>query len=136
MDGSTEAPVIAEQSVKTDFYLKLPSEADMPTALTAFYRQDHTVTVDPETGEQVYTPDGDPYLVMNTPDYAIDVVGIIMDPTGVILTDAEGNEYPEMAPLPGWHINMRLSGEARRADVEALDAAYGVTPTSPRRVWL
>jgi hypothetical protein len=121
---------------KTDFYLKLPSEADMPTALTAFYRQDHTVTVDPETGEQVYTPDGDPYLVMNSPDYAIDVVGIIMDPTGNMLTDAEGNEYPEMAPLDGWHINMRLSGEARRADVEALDAAYGVIPTHPRRVWL
>jgi hypothetical protein len=127
----TEEPV-----VKTDFYLKLPSEADMPTALVAFYQQDHTVTVDPETGEQVYTPDGDPYLVMNSPDYAIDVVGTIMDPTGVILTDDEGNEYPEMAPLDGWHINMRLSGEARRADVEALDAAYGVTPTSPRRVWL
>ena len=127
----TEEPV-----VKTDFYLKLPSEADMPTALAAFCQQDYTVTVDPETGEQVYTPDGDPYLVMNSPDYAIDVVGTIMDPTGNMLTDAEGNEYPEMAPLEGWHVNMRLSGEARRADVEALDAAYGVTPTSPRRVWL
>ena len=33
-------------------------------------------------------------------------------------------------------INIRLIGDARREDVEALDALYGVTPTSPRRVWL
>jgi hypothetical protein len=128
--------IIEEPVVKTDFYLRLASEADMPTALAAFYQQDYTTVVDEETGEETQAPDGSPYLVANTADYAIDVVGIIMDPTGNMLVDDEGNEYPEMAPLNGWHINMRLSGEARRADVEALDAAYGVTPTSPRRVWL
>jgi hypothetical protein len=73
---------------------------------------------------------------MHSPDYAIDIVGVIYDPTGNMLTDAEGFEYPETAPLDGWHINIRLVGEARREDVEALDALYGVTPTSPRRVWL
>ena len=124
------------EAPKTDFYIRLPSEADMPTALAAFYRQDYTTVVDPKTGEESQVPDGDPYLVTTTADYAIDVVGAIMDATGVILTDPDGNEYPEMAPLPGWHINMRLVGEARRTDVEAVDAAYGVTPTSPRRVWL
>lgn len=41
---------------KTDFYLKLASEADMPTALGAFYRQDTITTVDPETGEETITP--------------------------------------------------------------------------------
>ena len=121
---------------KTDFYLKLPSEADMATALAAFYQQDYVTTVDPETGEETQTPDGDPYLVMHMADYAIDVVGIIMDPTGVILTDDEGNQYPEMAPIPGWHVNIRLSGDGRRDDVELLDATYGVVPTHPRRVWL
>jgi hypothetical protein len=38
--------------IKTDFYIKLPTEADMPTALAAFYRQDSTTVVDPETGEE------------------------------------------------------------------------------------
>lgn len=33
-------------------------------------------------------------------------------------------------------INIRLVGDARRKDIKALDALYGVTPTSPRRVWL
>ena len=128
--------MIEEQAPKTDFYLKLDSEADTPTALAAFYRQDTETTVDDETGEETVTNVGDPYLVMHTPDYAIDIVGVIHKPTGNTLTDAEGNQYPETAPLDGWHINFRLVGDARRADVEALDAAYGVTPKSPSRVWL
>lgn len=128
--------MIDEQAPKTDFYLKLNSEADMPTALAAFYHQDYTTVVDPETGEESTQIEGDPYLVMHTPDYAIDVVGTISEPTGNTLTDADGNEYPEMAPTPGWHINIRLMGDARRADVEALDNLYGITPNSPSRVWL
>ena len=121
---------------KTDFYIKLPSEADMPTALAAFYKQDYTTVVDPETGEEHTQLEGEPYFVSATHDYAIDVVGVIYKPTGNMLTDAEGNEYPEMAPVPGWHINIRLIGDARRADVEAVDATYGVTPSNPSRVWL
>lgn len=128
-DIITEAP-------KTDFYIKLASETDLPTVFAAFYRQDTETTVDDETGEETVTNVGDPYLVMHTPDYAIDFVGTILEPTGNTLTDAEGNEYPETAPVPGWHINVRLVGDARRADVEALGALYGVTPTSPSRVWL
>jgi len=123
--------------IKTDFYLKLASEADMPSVLGAFYKQDYTTIVDPETGEESTQIEGEPYLVQHTADYAIDVVGIIHKPTGVMLTDADGNEYPEMAALDGWHINLRLVGEAKRADAEAL-VAYTVdpTPVTPSRVWL
>ena len=121
---------------RTDFYLRLNSEADTPTALAAFYRQDTETTVDDETGEETVTNVGDPYLVMHTPDYAIDIVGVIHKPTGNTLTDDAGFEYEETAPLDGWHINVRLVGDARRADVEALDSLYGVTPNSPSRVWL
>ena len=125
------------QTPKTDFYLKLASEADMPTALSAFYRQDTKTEVDDETGEETVINVGDPYLVSHTADYAIDVVGIIYKPTGNTLTDAEGNEYPEVAPLDGWHINLRLIGDARRADVEALSAYFvDPEPKTPSRVWL
>lgn len=120
---------------RTDFFIKLASEADMPTALAAFYRQDSTTVVDPETGEEHVQLEGEPYLVQNTHDYAMDIVGVIHKPTGVMLTDAEGNEYPEMAPLDGWHINIRLIGDAVREAVEAVDAQYGVVPNSPARVW-
>jgi hypothetical protein len=124
------------EAPKRDFYLKLASEADMPTALSAFYRQDYVTVVDEVTGESSQSPDGDPYLVSHSHDYAIDVVGIMQKPTGVMLTDGEGNEYPEMAPEAGWHINVRLVGDARREDVEALDALYGVNPITPNRVFL
>jgi len=124
------------EAPKRDFYLKLASEADMPTALSAFYRQDYVTVVDEVTGESSQSPDGDPYLVSHSHDYAIDVVGIMQKPTGVMLTDGEGNEYPEMAPEAGWHINVRLVGDARREDVEALDALYGVNPATPNRVFL
>ena len=109
----------------------------MPTALAAFYKQDYTTIVDPETGEESTQIEGDPYLVSGSADYAIDVVGVIQKPTGVMLTDDEGMEYPEMAALDGWHVNLRLSGDGRRADAEAL-ASYTVdpSPATPSRVWL
>ena len=120
---------------KTDFYIKLNDKADMPAALAAFYKQDSTTVVDPETGEEHVQLEGEPYLVTTTHDYAIDLVGVIYEPTGETLTDAEGNEYPATAPLDGYHLNIRLLNDTMRAAVEAIDAAYGVTPSSPSRVW-
>ena len=120
---------------KVDFYLKLSAESDMPTVLADFYRQDYVTNVDDE-GIETQVADGDPYLVAHSHDYAIDVVGVIQEPTGTMLTDDEGNEYPETAPVDGWHVNVRLVGDAMRETVEALDASHGVTPNSPSRVWL
>ena len=120
---------------KRDFYLKLTSEAEMPAVLSAFYQQDYVTNVDDE-GVETQVADGDPYMVTHTHDYAIDVVGTIHEPTGVTLTDLEGMDYPEMAAVDGWHVNVRLVNDAMRETVEALDATYGVTPNSPSRVWL
>lgn len=126
---------ILEEGPQIDFYLKLNSEADMPTVLADFYRQDTETTVNPDTGEETTTNVGDPYLVQFTHDYAIDVVGEIYKPTGTMLTDPDGNEYPEMALQPGWHINIRLIGDNVRAQVEAM-TDYIVYPATPERVWL
>jgi hypothetical protein len=121
--------------IKTDYFIKLPSEADMPTALAAFYRQDTTTEVDDETGEETVINVGDAYLVSTTHDYAIDLVGVIYEPTGETLTDDEGNEYPETAPLDGYHLNIRLLNDTMREAVDAIEAEYGLTPNSPSRVW-
>jgi hypothetical protein len=130
--------MIEDQAPKTDFYLKLPSESDVPTVLSAFYQQDYTTVVDEETGEETQTPDGDPYFVKSTPDYAIDIVGMIYTETGNVITDPEtGHEYPEMVPIDGWHINIRLSNDNRRQDVEALSAYFvNPEPATPARTWL
>ena len=100
-----------------DFYLKLTSEASMPSVLSIFYDED---------GE----------FVSNTADYSIDVVGVLQEPTGVTLTNDDGMEYPEMEALDGWHVNIRLSSDTMRDAVEALDLSHGVTPDAPKRVWL
>ena len=121
--------------IKTDFYLKLASEADMETVLHDFYKQDYSTVVDEETGEESTQVEGDPYFVPNTSDYTVDVIGIIQEPTGNTLTDGD-MEYPEMQALDGWHVNIRLVGDAMRDIVEALDTLHGVTPEVPKRVWL
>ena len=110
MIGEVEAP-------KTDFYLKLASEASMPSVLSAFY-------------------DDEGEFVSNTADYAIDVVGVLHEATGVTLTNNYGMEYPEMETLDGWHVNIRLLNSTKRTTVEAIDDTLGVTPTSPLRIWL
>lgn len=110
--------MIEEQDVvKTDFYLKLTNEAAMSTVLSAFYDEESN-------------------LVGNTADYSIDVVGLLQEPTGDTLTDDDGMEYPEMAALDGWHINIRLTGDVLRDETEALDVSHGVTPSAPKRVWI
>ena len=106
--------------IKTDFYLKLPSEADMETVLHDFYKQD----------------EGDPYFVPNTADYAVDIVGTFYDQTGEPVTTEGDLIAVEMTALDGWHVNIRLVGDAMRETVEALDTLYGVEPEVPRRIWL
>ena len=126
-----------ETQPKTDFYLKLAAETDQRSVLDEFYRQDYTTEVNPETGEETQVPSGDPYLVAYTEAYGIDVVGTIYKPTGNTVVDAEGNEVPEMAPIDGWHVNLRLVGDARRKDVEALSKYFtDPEPRTPSRVWL
>jgi hypothetical protein len=58
---------------------------------------------------------------------SMDVVGVIYKPTGVMLQTDEG-EVPEMAPLPGWHVN------TRGPMLEAFQT-YAVEVNSPVRVW-
>jgi hypothetical protein len=124
------------EAPKRDFYFSFTDEASADTALQPFYYQPVITSVDEETGETVETPDGDPYLVMNSHNHSFDIVGLIYEATGVMLTDAEGNEYPEMAPIPGWHVNLRIRGDYMRDDAEAIDATDGVSPVTPHRTWL
>ena len=136
------------EAPKQVFYIKLASEADMPTAFAWAYKQDSHKEVD-EEGTETVVLDGDHYLVAYTRDYSIDVIGVMHEPTGTMLTDADGNEYPEMAAIDGWHVNVKINRAIPNKDaedpeavdtlrdiIEALDASNGVTPNSPSRGWL
>ena len=63
------------------------------------------------------------------PKYAaIDVIGTIYKPTGNMIATDEG-EVPEMAPVDGWHVNVRHNAEAPKL------AAFQVFPQTPVRGW-
>ena len=124
-----------EAAPRTDFYLQLNSEADMPSALAAFYKQDYTIVTDPDTGETSDQVEGDPYLVMHTSGYAIHVIGIMYEKTGKTLVSTDGFDYAEQAAMDGWHINVRISGEEWREAVENVHATHGIEVTTPSTVW-
>jgi hypothetical protein len=58
---------------------------------------------------------------------SVDVIGVIYKPTGVMLETDEG-EVPEMAPVSGWHVNVR-------GPLEPSLEAFAVQVDSPVRVW-
>ena len=117
-----------------DYYLKFTDEAE---ARAVLYRM---VYPDPapwdveaaeaaaeESGRQAIQVKTEPYEVANFAN--IDHIGTIWKPTGKMLQTDEG-EVPEMAPLPGYHVNVRVVDE----DASALEA-YQVFPDNPVRGW-
>lgn len=60
---------------------------------------------------------------------ALDIIGSIYKETGVMLTDAEGMEYPEMTAIDGFHANMIAKTEA---DLSAITVD---APATPYRKW-
>ncbi len=59
--------------------------------------------------------------------HRIDVIGVIQEPSGKTIKTADGL-VPVMAPIPGWHVNVR--GD----EVEGL-TKYQVFPSAPVRGW-
>jgi hypothetical protein len=110
-----------------DLYLRFKDEDEAfevlyrPVVQTvATYDDEGTVTYTEEVVEGQFVP-----RYRN-----IDTIGIIYKPTGETLLGEDG-EYPEMKPLPGWHVNVRLMPDE---DGTALEP-FSVTPAHPVRVW-
>ena len=75
---------------------------------------------------------GDVVETFKVPKYAaVDVIGVIYKPTGKVLPapDGSGDAVDEMAPIDGWHVNVRHTDEV--ADL----APYRVYPQTPARGW-
>ena len=100
-----------------DIHLKFPDEVTATNLML-------------ETGllEQVTYDDGKTLIVQGD-GKMIDIIGPIYKATGNMLTDEKDFEYPEMADVGGWHVNMR--GELPDAI-----APYKITVTgTPYRIW-
>jgi hypothetical protein len=97
----------------TDYFLKFADEAEANAALFT---------------EQTNVQDDVVETVLMPKYAAVDVVGVIYKPTGNVLTTDEG-EVPEMAPLDGWHANVRHNVEAPELQ------PFQVYPVAPKRMW-
>lgn len=95
-----------------DIHLKFPDEATATSLMlaTGLLRQ---------IGDQIVQGEGQ----------MIDIIGPIYKATGVMLTDAEGVEYPEMVDVGGWHVNMR-------GELPETIAPYKIVVSGiPYRIW-
>ena len=101
----------------TDYFLKFKDAAEADSVL--FTEQTNV--------------QGDVVETIKVPKYAaVDVIGVIYKATGKVLPapDGSGDAVDEMAPLEGWHVNVRHNSDAPEL------AAFQVFPQNPVRGWL
>lgn len=77
--------------------------------------------------EPVYGTENDTQFV---PKIITDVIGLIYQPTGNVLLDEQGLQYPEQIPIDGYHVNIK----AALSD-EQIAALPIITVTNPVRKW-
>lgn len=105
-----------------DYLLRASDEAALWAALLAA----GLVTEQPDpSGTLVKVPVG---------GAALDVIGVIYRPTGAMLTDQHGLSVPEMAPVSGFHANLRTEGPLPDEQL-ALLPLVTPPPATPYRVW-
>lgn len=77
--------------------------------------------------KSVFGTDEDGKLITSRHGLSIILLGTLYAETGNMLMDDEGNEYPEKAPIDGYHVNIRTKNQN---EVDAL-ADYIVDVDSP-----
>ena len=108
-DVAEEAQEIAVGLTQSDWFVKADSRDALMTALD---------------GTDIVSEDEDGNKVLHsTKAIGVDEVGTIYAPTGNTLTDDEGNEYPEIAPVTGYHLNLRKMRDEADSIITILEDA-------------
>ena len=122
---------------QVDWYLKVADRAALITALKGPSETRDTFDDDGNVSgtETVYPhsiitqDDDDNDVIMATNWVRVDEIGAIYAPTGNTLTDDDGNSYPEMAAVSGYHANLRkLSDKADTLIQHLEDGGHIITP--------
>lgn len=122
---------------QVDWYLKVADRAALITALKGPSETRDTFDDDGNvTGQETVYPHGiitqdedDNDVIRATSWVRVDDIGSIYEATGKTLTDDEGNEYPEMAAVAGYHANLRkLSDKADTLIQHLEDGGHIITP--------
>ena len=108
-DVAEEAQEIAVGITQSDWFVKAESRDVLMTALD---------------GTDIVGEDEDGNKVLHsTKAIGVDEVGTIYAPTGNTLTDDDGNEYPEIAPVTGYHLNLRKMRDEADSIITILEDA-------------
>ena len=128
---------------QVDWYIKVADRAALITALKGPSEIRDTFDGDGNvTGQETVYPhsiitqdEDDNDVIRATSWVRVDEIGSIYAPTGNTLTDDDGNSYPEMAAVPGYHANLRkLSDKADTLIQHLEDGGDTITPpTTPAR---
>lgn len=111
-----------------DYFIKTDTEFTLGSILL----QAGVTNIAPEEKNEigeVITPE----TAVVSDGFALDVIGQIFKETGVAVKSEEGFEFPELAPIPGFHANLR--GELSPAQLELLADYLIDKPANPARVW-
>lgn len=120
-DVAEEAQEIVQVLTQSDWFVKAESRDALLTALD---------------GTDIVSEDEDGNKVLHsTKAIGVDEVGTIYAPTGNTLTDDEGNEYPEIAPVQGYHLNLRKMRDEADSIITTLEDANLTIdpPATPHR---
>lgn len=111
-----------------DYFFKAASEAELRAALIdAGIVVVEDATID-EQGDVLV-----PARAGVADGFALDVIGQISKPTGNMLT-VDGREVPEMAPVAGYHANLRgVLSDTQLSTLEPI--LLPSPPANPFRVW-
>ena len=123
-DVAEEAQDIVQGLTQSDWFVKADSRDALLTALD---------------GTDIVGEDEDGNKVLHsTKAIGVDEVGTIYAPTGNTLTDDDGNEYPEIAPVTGYHLNLRKMRDEADSIITILeDADLTIdAPSTPFRKFL
>ena len=108
-DVAEESQEIAVGLTQSDWFVKADSRDALMTALD---------------GTDIVGEDEDGNKVLHsTKAIGVDEVGTIYAPTGNTLTDDDGNEYPEIAPVTGYHLNLRKMRDEADSIITILEDA-------------
>jgi hypothetical protein len=124
----TETP--AHLLASGGFWVKQQFYEEPPVYQDYFLKFDTQAAADAVLFTEQTNVQNDVVETVKVPRYAaIDVIGTIYKPTGKLLPSESGDAVDEMAPIDGWHVNVRHTEDAPEL------AAYAVTPTNPVRGW-
>ena len=136
MAEATEMMMMEEQiPMFRDYYLRFDNETAAQEML--YQRVPAKTEPDPNDPEkQIVTEwmqDEEGNEVWEPRYQNIDNFGLVQKPTGVMLQDEEGMDYPEMSPVDGWHVNVRVLAHEDPSVLEPYKA--NPDPSTPVRVF-